>query len=156
MARIIEARMSGGKWSKYSLQLRIIAFHQYGHQFRHAAQKTRSPLVRSYLRGHALELFLKAYLFGSGMTDSQSRAFGHNIAKLLGKSVDKGLDQHFRISPELKSDISQFSSLYNSKALEYFSLLHLFVPPKVPDMSRLSRFVALLDRELPKIIASDT
>jgi hypothetical protein len=148
--------MSGGKWSKHSLLLRIVAFCQYGHQFHHAAQKTGSPLVRSYLCGHALELLLKAYLFGCGMTDSQSRAFGHNIAKLLGESVNKGLDQYFRISPELKFDISRFSSLYNSKSLEYFSLLHLLVPPKLPDMSRLCRFVALLDRKLPRILASDT
>lgn len=89
------------------------------------------------------------------MTDSKSRAFGHNIAKLLGESVNRGLDQHFRISRELELDISRFSSLYNSKSLEYFSLLHLFVPPKLPDMSRLSRFVALLDRKLLKILASD-
>jgi hypothetical protein len=156
MAHIIQIRLSGGRWTKYSFQLRIDALHEYAHQFFRAAQKTGSPLVRSYLCGHALELFLKAYLFGRGMTDSQARAFGHDIAKLLEEAVKKGFDRHFRISSRLKSEILEFSSLYKSKTLEYFSLLHLLRSPKLPDMSRLFRFVASLDHKLPKVIASDT
>ena len=76
--------------------------------------------------------------------------------RLLDESMKKGLGQHFKISPELKSDISQFGSLYKSKTFEYFSLLHILVPPKLPDMSRLSRFVALLDRKLLETIETDT
>jgi hypothetical protein len=80
MPRVIQIRasMSTGSWTKHSLRLRNLAFYKYGHEFLDTAKKTGSPLVRSYLYGHALELFLKAYLFDRGMTHSQARSFGHN------------------------------------------------------------------------------
>ncbi len=147
------ARVSRGNWTKHSLRLRIYAFYQYGHEFHRTAQRTGSLLVRSYLYGHALELFLKAYLLRFSIADSHPRKHGHHVAKLLAESVKNGLGQHLPISPGLESDVLQFSNVYRSKSLEYFLLHHLLAPPKLPNMWRIPRFVNSLDKKLPKIIA---
>ncbi len=155
---VVQLHVGPGRWSTYSLGLRIDAFYRYGHEFHRVAIKTGSPLVRYYLIGHALELFLKAYLFHRGMTAStlKKRDFGHNLKRLLDECVRCRLTDHFRVSLRLQSDIAVFTDIYASKKLEYFSLLDVFVPPRLPHMLRLCRFVALLDRELLGIIASGT
>jgi hypothetical protein len=47
-----------------------------------------------FLYCHAIELYLKAYLLLQGTTLSvlKSKAFGHNLSKLMSKSVEFGLE----------------------------------------------------------------
>ena len=158
MSLVVQLRAGSGRWTTYSLRSRIKAFYVYGHEFYSVAIKTGSPLVKYYLIGHAFELFLKTYLLYSGKSAStlKSRPLGHNLRMLFEECVTRGLADHFQVSVELKSDVTAFTDVYATKKLEYFSLFDLIDPPSLPDMSRLCRFVALLDRKLLVIVTPRT
>ena len=157
MSRIVEA--SGvGHPSKHALKIGQVGMCRYAQEFYHAAVKTSSPPVRAHLLGHALELYLKTYLLNCGMklTPLTKRPYGHDIARLLDECIRHCMEKDFRISPELKTDISRLSIVYASKGLEYFSLTFLFVPPNLPRLDRIQRFVAQLDRKMPKNVQTGT
>ena len=157
MSRIVQ--MAGvGHPTKHALKIRRIGMCRYAEEFYHAAVKTRSLPVRAHLLGHALELYLKTYLLNCGMklTKLKSRRYGHNIASLLDECLRHGIERDFRISPELRTDINRFSVVYASKGLEYFSLTFLFVPPKLPRLDRVQRFIAQLDGKMLKNVQNGT
>jgi len=144
--------------TKHALKIRRVAMCRYAEEFYHAAVKTRSLPVRAHLLGHALELYLKTYLLNCGMklTPLTKRPYGHDIARLLDECIRHCMEKDFRISPELKTDISRLSIVYASKGLEYFSLTFLFVPPNLPRLDRIQRFVAQLDRKMLKNVQTGT
>lgn len=137
-------------WTDSARGERDKKFYIYAHEFHRAALKTGSPLVKAYLLGHALELFLKTYLLTHGIEerDLKNKEFGHRLAKLLGESRRLGLDRVLRVSPELVADITAFGRVYGAKDLEYFSILHLLVPPRLPNLRRLVRFAQSFDKKL--------
>ena len=106
------------------------------------------------MAGHALELFLKTFLLSRGMGEAELRRqpYGHDLNRLLTEASRRGLGTYTRLSPQLESDISKFSSVYSKKVLEYFSILHLLGPPTLPDLTRIRRFLRRLDEVLPDII----
>ena len=138
-----------GKWTPYALSLRNFATFRYGQEFYRTARKAGSPIVRAYLLGHALELFLKAYLLKAGVKASvlKSRKFGHNLKILLAEARVKGLDSLIHISPAAEQDLVALSEVY-PEALRYFSLLYLFVPPRPPGLARLFRLARTFDEKL--------
>jgi len=137
-------------WTDSARGERDEKFYIYAQEFRRASLKTGSPLIKAYLLGYALELFLKTYLLTHGIEerDLKKKKFGHRIAKLLGESRCLGLDRVLRVSPELVEDITAFGHVYGAKDLEYFSILHLLVPPRLPNLRRLVRFAQLFDNKL--------
>jgi hypothetical protein len=133
----------------YTRRLEAWAVYAYGAEFLRVATKAGSGLVRAYLFGHALELLLKAYLLSRGKTPSQLReSFGHNLAALLSEAKQSGLGNLISISPQLEEDLKAFSEVYASKRLEYFSTLDLLAPWRLPEQSRLARFVRGLAKQL--------
>ena len=144
--------------TKHAREIRRVAMCRYAEEFYHAAIKARSLPVRAYLLGHAVELYLKTYLLNCGMklTPLTKRPYGHDIARLLDECIRHCMVKDFRISPELKTDISRLSIVYASKGLEYFSLTFLFVPPNLPRLDRIQRFVAQLDRKMLKNVQTGT
>lgn len=137
--------------------MRNIAAYRYAREFHNAALKAGSLLVRAYLLGHALELYLKLLLFKAGLgTTEIKRRFNHNLEALLQEAERHGLGDHLHISSHVRTDLRQLNTTYSSKALEYFSVLHLLVPPTLPKLQRLFRFAASLQKTLKRRLANAT
>ncbi|MDO8547019.1 MAG: hypothetical protein Q7R68_06630 [Nitrospirales bacterium] len=157
MARIVQAAMGKGQWSSYALSLRNFATYRLAQEFHSTARKTGSPVVRAYLLGHALELYLKSYLLKSGLTASalKKRNLGHNLDNLLLEAKAKGIEGLLRISPQLSEDIAKLNALY-PETLRYFSLLSLLAQPQLPSLVRLFRFAVSLNKTLGAHVAIKT
>ena len=112
--------------------------------------KTGSPLVRAYLLGHSLELVLKTYLLTTGYGEKEIRKLGHNLSRILAASKSAGVEKLVRISPEMEKDLAEFSTVYASEGLRYFSILFLLAPPRLPDLRRLFRLARTLDKQVTK------
>ena len=127
----------------------------YARDFRAVALKAGSPLVRAYLLGHSLELYLKAYLLTRGFSERvlRTRRLRHDLSALLNEAESRGLGDHLRISLELRRDLRSLNDPYARAALEYVSWWNLLAPPSVPDSRRLSRFAANLDTLVRRLVA---
>ena len=103
-------------------------------------------------------LYLKVFLFtrGYGETALKKRPFGHNLKRLLDEATKNALDSELHISPAVRSDIEALNSVYESKALQYFSVLYLFKSPKLPKLARLFRFALALRNFLIKHVKKPT
>jgi hypothetical protein len=150
MGRVIHMMAGVAHPTTYARKIGRIGMCRYAEEFYRAAVKTGSLPVRAHLLGHALELYLKTYLLNRGMElrPLTRRPYGHDLAQLLDECIKRGMEKHFRISAALRMDISCFSAVYASKGLEYFSLTYLFVPPKLPSLDRIQRFLAQLDGKM--------
>jgi len=130
-----------GTWTKHARNMRTTAFNLYARDFLNASVKTRSPIVKSYLLGHSLELYLKAYLLTCGDGEKSLKKIGHNLESALARcrKLDEG--DFPTVSQELERDLAIFNGPYKSHAFRYFSILHLLTPPQLPPLTRLNRFV---------------
>ena len=144
MARI-QLKASGGIWTQHAKDRRNRFFLVYAHEFLQAALKTGSPLVRAHLLGHALELLLKTYLLNTGSGETKLRRLGHNLTQVLAASRTVGIDKVIRISPEMEKDLNDFTKVYASEGLRYFSILFFVAPPRLPELRRLFRLAKALD-----------
>jgi hypothetical protein len=153
MARIAAIAAKSGRWSAHALRLQAFATFRYAQDFHHTATKAGSNLVRAYLLGHAVEMYLKAYLLHAGLsaTTLKRKPFGHNLDRLLIEAKTRGFTSHLRITPALEADIALLNQVY-PETLRYFSLLHLFVPPHIPALARLFRFAKSTEQALKKIV----
>lgn len=100
MARIVQLKTKGNmKLSQYSLSIYRTGMFAYGDEFYSIALKTRQSPVRSYLFGHAIELFLMSYLMKEGyeIKKLKGKPFSHNIVKLFDETLQNGLEDHFRV-----------------------------------------------------------
>ncbi len=152
MAHIVKLK-GKAKLSRYSLRMSRIGMYAYGHEFYDISRKTKHSPVKSYLLGHALELFLKSFLMKKGLRLEQLKThFGHKIDSLLKESCKHDIEDSFRISDELRADIASFSGIYADKDYEYFPILSWMFGRQQPDRRRLLRFAKQLDKKLPAII----
>jgi hypothetical protein len=118
---------------------------QYAKDFHSAALKAGSILVRCYLLGHALELYMKLFLLNAGARVSDLHVeYGHNLSKLLRECEAQGLSGHTHVSTALRLDLQSFNRFYQTKALEYFSPLAFLGPPRLKNANRLFRFATSL------------
>ena len=130
------------------------AFFRFGEEFHSVAVKAGSPLVRAYLLGQAVELYLKAFLLARGVAVADVKdKYRHNLVRLLDAGEANGITDHVRVSVEIKADIASINALYATKALQYFSLIHVFNNPALPNLARLFRFAKGLRKVLPTVIA---
>jgi len=156
MTRVVEVKSAGKmRLSKYTLRVYRIGMYAYAHEFYDIARKTRRSPVKSYLLGHALELFLKSFLMKKGYSTKKLKTYSHNISQILKESVKHGLEDHFRISDQVKADIAAFSSFYATKHYEYFPILAWIFNKPHPKTVRLFRFAKQLDSKLSEIIKED-
>ena len=84
--------------------------------------------------------------------DSESNKFRHNLVRLLGAAETSGIGRHVSVSTQLREDVGALNALYATKALQYFSLIHVFNNPALPELVRLFRFAKTLSRELPNVL----
>lgn len=150
--------MGKGQWSAYALSLRNFATFRYAQEFHATAQKTGSPVVRAYLLGHAIELYLKSFLLRDGLTSTTLRSkknYGHSLDKLLTEARKRGIEKFVRVSPQMIDDLARLNTLY-PETLRYFSLLHLLTQPQLPPLARLFRLAASLSKKLESHVAVKT
>ena len=154
MARVYVAAGGGGVWSLHAKRKRNFACLRYAVEFHNIARKAGFPIIRAFLLGQAIELYLKAFLFhqGYGETQLKKRPFGHKLPRLLNEAAAKGLDTNIHISPALRTDLDSLNKVYSSKALQYFSILYLIATPTLPKLARLFRFADRLNRYLVGLI----
>lgn len=158
MARAHVAAGRGGVWSLHAMRMRNYACLGYAVEFHNIARKAGFPIIRAFLLGQAIELYLKAFLFhqGYGETRLKKSPFGHNLPRLLNEAAAKGLDANIHVSPALRTDLDRLNTLYSSKALQYFSILYLITNPTLPKVARLFRFAGQLNRHLVGLIREPT
>ncbi len=154
MARVVLASTGRGQWSAYARRVRDFATYRYAQEFHATAKKAGSPVVRAYLLGHAIELYLKSFLLRAGLTSAllKSKKYGHNLEVLLGEAKSNGIEKLIRISPQMIEDIKKLNALY-PESLRYFSLLHLLTQLTIPPLTRLFRFANSLSKGLEKHVA---
>jgi len=151
---VIRATTGVARPSKHMKALQRQAFYRFGEEFHTVAVKAGSPIVQAYLLGQAIELYLKAFLLASGARTTEVKdKYRHNLVKLLKGAEAGGISVHVRVSAELREDIATLNALYATKALQYFSLVHVFHTPTIPDLARLFRFAKALRKGLPSAIA---
>jgi hypothetical protein len=142
--------MSGvGKPSRHALRIRNAATYRFGKEFHKTALKAGSPIVRAYLLGHALELYLKTYLLLSGASTTElKKRYGHNLVSLLNAARKVGTGSEFpHVSLAADRDIALLLAVYPEK-LRYFSLASLFVPPTLPALGVLFKLARSFDSQL--------
>jgi hypothetical protein len=72
-----------------------------------------------FLVCQSLELSLKAYLRGSGRSDTQLRRIGHNLKECAAAAKDAGIENHVRLSEADVAAITAINLYYQSKDLQY-------------------------------------
>jgi hypothetical protein len=89
-----------------------------------------SPMPSLYLIGRSIELALKAYLLGNGLTLSKLRSknFGHNLIACLKKANELGLESLVSFHPAERGALDLLNTLYASKQLEYIVTGEKFIP----------------------------
>ncbi len=154
MARAILATTGKGQWTAYAKRLRDYATYRYAEEFHATARKAGSPVVRAYLLGHAIELYLKAFLLRAGLANSllkSKKKYGHNLDALLTEAKSREIEKLIRISQQTIDDLSKLNVLY-PESLRYFSLFHLLTQPSIPPLARLFRFTNALQEGLKKYV----
>lgn len=157
MERVVElGAVEPGQWTPHALHLRDIATFQYAHEFYRAAQKAGPPIVRAYLLGHSIELFLKCYLMKAGLSASQlkHRPYGHDLVRLFAAASEKQLSAIFHISPSVEESLARLTCVY-PETLRYFSLTDLLTQPSIPPLAPLFRFAKSWNNKLPSRIQTD-
>ena len=146
--------MGKGQWSAYARRVRDFATYRYAQEFNATAKRTASPVVRAYLLGHAIELYLKSFLLRAGLPSTllKSKKYGHNLGVLLTEAKSREIERLIRISPQIIEDLTKLDALY-PESLRYFSLLHLLRQPTIPRLARLFRLANLLSKGLEKHVA---
>src|SRR5689334_6708144 len=85
-------------------------FH-YGSQFHDRVGDLAVPrptVVQLYLLGHALELYLKAFLLYRGPTVQQVRKLSHRLTSALSSAKSQGLGTIVSVTPGLESQVKAF------------------------------------------------
>jgi HEPN domain-containing protein len=148
--RHVIASTGKGVWSSHAKRLRNSAVLKYATEFHKVARKTRHPIIQAFLVGQALELYLKAFLLHRGMGEStlRNRPYGHNLARLLDEATARDISTNVRISVQQRSDVNLLSTVYSSKALQYFSVVYIIASPRLPRLVRIFRLADSLQKYL--------
>lgn len=110
-----------------------LGFHRKGKEFMDAAFLVKkpdgrnpllddAPFVAYYLLGHAMELCLKSFLIGRGMTEKELRfkPYGHDLRKLLLEARRRKLGRELKLSNKDLYVVCLLNSHYKPKHLEYY------------------------------------
>ncbi|MAZ86053.1 MAG: hypothetical protein CL693_00195 [Cellvibrionaceae bacterium] len=78
-----------------------------------------APVPVLYLMGHALELYLKAYLRHNGRSMRNLKNLGHNLVKCHQRAQELGLDEVVAFSSDELEVLGVLNQLYHTKKLNY-------------------------------------
>lgn len=100
---------------------------------KNAAQELgqKLSLVAYYLAGHSIELSLKAFLLGRGLSIDtlRSRKYGHNLSVLLSESRRLKLGNCAKLSPKDLAVVQTLDGCYSAKEFEYMFYGSRTLPP---------------------------
>ena len=101
-----------------------VGFHSAGETFLDAAEMlAQDPItiVTYYVVCHSIELFLKAFLRGKGISADELawRKYGHSLETCLFKARELGLYELVHFSSVLEAQVQWIGSQYEKKELEY-------------------------------------
>lgn len=140
--------------SSVSVNISPSAFYQYAKAFAHAANScpatTRhEQLVQLYLYGHAIELFLKAFVLSKKPGAlSARREYGHDLKKVMSAALHLGLGALVSMGTGDQQAIKELNKLYKGKHLEYFNLSSLSGLPPLPNPATIAAIVRRLEAAL--------
>ena len=119
-----------------------LGFHRKGKEFMEAAFAVKepdgsnplldsAPFVAYYLLGHAMELYLKSFLIGRGMTEKELRfkPYGHDLRELLIEARRRKLGRELKLSNRDLNVVCLLNSHYKPKHLEYYAKGLYSFPP---------------------------
>src|SRR5262249_51612731 len=78
--------------------------------------------VPHYLLGHAIELFLKAFLSAESVPELRLRDLGHDLTAVLSEAERASLSQHVSLSVGERQIIETLNPFYSTKELEYSTM----------------------------------
>ena len=136
-----------------AINMSPVGFYSFGCDYLMYAKRARKPNGRYspapyFLSCQAIELLLKAWLSAKGVTSKELRdveKYGHNLDRLLARSVEVGLGSHVRITPRRCENIRRANAYYQpGKKFNYFDLRTIFAPKgplhDLPNRSQLHQF----------------
>lgn len=83
--------------------------------------KAETYLPTLFLFLHALELYLKAFLFSRGVSDSKLRGVSHDLVACMRACRKHGLSKHVMLPRTAIVQIVRVNRYYSDKELEYFA-----------------------------------
>ena len=83
--------------------------------------KAETFLPTLFLFLHALELYLKAFLFYRGVSDSELRGVSHDLVACIRVCRKHGLSKHVMLSRTAVVQVVRVNRYYSDKELEYFA-----------------------------------
>ena len=83
--------------------------------------RTETFLPTLFLFLHALELYLKAFLFSRGVSDSKLRGVSHDLVACMRECHKHGLSKHVVLSRTAIVQVVRVNRYYFDKELEYFA-----------------------------------
>jgi len=104
-----------------------LGFHTYATDFLTAARDLKpsdhfSP-VPYYLYCRSIELSLKSFLLGKGVTKKiLKKKLGHDLVKTLKLARKSGISDLLLLSPDQENCLRKANEYYASKGFEYFEL----------------------------------
>ena len=112
----------------------------------------RVSLPAYYLWGHSIELSLKVFLIGKGITLSElkNRVLGHNLTALWERAKSLGIERQIHLYPADVGVIKVLSEDYADKKFEYAETNEFRLPFTHRTKRTADRLVLLLnpDRKL--------
>jgi hypothetical protein len=104
-----------------------LGFHTYATDFLTAVRELKAPPhfspVPYYLLCRSIELSLKCYLLGTGVTKKiLKEKLGHDLEKILERARKEGLSDLVQLSAAQEKCIRNANKYYASKGFEYFEL----------------------------------
>ena len=139
------------------INLSPLGFHRYASEFLRAADSFKcgdgfSP-VAYYLRCHAIELALKAFLLAKGFPKNDLKfKLKHNLNRALNRATEQGLQCEVEIKPKEKKEIKKANVYYMGKGFEYFQVRKWAKGyPELPDLKVLADVSSRLVSELEDV-----
>lgn len=83
--------------------------------------KAETYLPTLFLFLHALELYLKAFLFSRGVSDSELRGVSHDLVACMRVCRKHGLSKHVLLPRTSIVQVVRVNRYYSDKELEYFA-----------------------------------
>jgi hypothetical protein len=145
------------------LHITPLGFHRYAAEYLRAAlgfqgNGSFSP-VPYYLFSRSIELALKAFLLAKGVPKKRlkERNLGHDLEKILKKTISIGLANVVSISPQHTEELRKANNYYTSKGFEYFEVVRTVTGYRnLPDLPVLSDLASLLVSKLEPICLQAT
>jgi hypothetical protein len=136
-----------------------LGFHTYATDFLMAARELKAPVhfspVPYYLLCRSIELSLKSYLLGTGVTKKTlKKKLGHDLEKILKRAKKERLSDLVQLTVVQEKCLEKANKYYASKGFEYFEAINALRGYRDrPALAELDSLAAELVSKLKKYCA---